>query len=95
MIPDGCRAMIKLRLPDITAAETEVSRNGQSILTVFTRINNEMGSSDWREFDALRSRLRSLTGPAAGYNEIRIQTLDPSEDEEKMAGLGELGDPIV
>ncbi len=87
--------MWRFRLQNITSAKIEVNDTGQRIVTVYTHLSTEMGSPDWEEFRLLRSKLLALADPRKGFDEVRIQSLNPDESDHEPVSLYELGDPVV
>jgi hypothetical protein len=87
--------MWRFRLQNIASAKIEVSDTGQRVVTVYTPLSTVMGSPDWEEFRLLRSKLLALADPRNGFDEIRIQSLNPDESDQGPISLYELGDPIV
>lgn len=87
--------MWRFRLQNIVSAKLEVNETGQRVVTVYTPLSTVMGSPDWEEFRLLRSKLLALADPLKGFDEIRIQSLNPDEADQGPVSLDELGDPIV
>ncbi len=87
--------MWRFRLQNISSAKIEVNDTGQRVVTVYTSLSTEMGSQDWEEFRRLRTNLAALLDPRKGFDEIRIQSLNPEDLDQGPFNLLELGDPVV